>query len=284
MIVDYVRAQSVSEAIKFLGESRIPTRIIAGGTDILPKVRPVRHLESYPLALVDIKRIDALKGVREQDGALVIGPVTTLSEVASSKLVRDLAPALARAAGQVGSPEIRNRGTVGGNIGSKNAGADLLAPLIGMKASVEVCDKAGTRDAPLGELMARMRVGLGRRLVINAIKVPVAPATAWGYRRFSRESMGRPYASAVIGLDMLENGEKCRATTVLGGAGMWPRMLESVMLAEDLRRPGASMFFAFKTAEEMLSVSNKQIDDYRLAVTKAILSEAFEEAIAQEKR
>jgi CO/xanthine dehydrogenase FAD-binding subunit len=268
----------VSEAIRALEENSPWARILAGGTDILPKIRPVRHAGSHPLVLIDIKRIGSLREIQEEKGWLVIGPTTTLNEVVASRLVRDLAAPLAAAAVQVGSPEVRNRGTVGGNVGSKNTGADLLVPLTGMKAHAEVCDEAGPRQMPLRELLATVWHRLGRRLVLTAIKVPSAPATAWGYSRFSCESMGRSYVSGLVGLDAQGSGEH-RVITVLGGSGLWPRVREGMVTAKDLYRSGAAMSLAGRAAEEMLFAGRGQVDNYRLAVARAVLAEAFEAAV-----
>lgn len=257
-------------------ENRPWGRILAGGTDILPKTRAARHNKSLPLVLIDIKRIDDLRGIREENGWLVIGPATTLSELAASCPVRSRAPVLALAAGQVGSPEIRNRGTVGGNLGSKNTGADLLVPLAGLGAVVEVCDSAGPGELPLQELLSTAWQDLGRRLVLTAVKVPLARPAAWGYRRWARESMGRSWVSALAGLEPQGDAKNYRFTAVLGGAGLWPRVLENIVPAEDLFDPEARLALAGRAAEEILSASGRQRDDYRCQVARAGLSEALE--------
>lgn len=89
------------------------SRAIAGGTDLLPNLK---HRFDQPPLLVSLARLDELRAIRVEDGALVCGAGATLSEIAESELVREHAPSLARAAGLVASPLIRNAGTLGGNV------------------------------------------------------------------------------------------------------------------------------------------------------------------------
>jgi len=281
LIKGYIRTRTVSEAIETLENNRPWGRILAGGTDILSGIKAVRSAKSSPRVLVDVKRIHYLRGIRKQSGWLVIGSVTTLYELATSGLVQDLFPVLAQAAGKIGSAELRNLGTVGGNVGTKSTAADLLAPLTGLGARAEIHDETGPRYVSFQELLTKEWHKLGRRSILTTIQIPIIPAVKWGYCRWTRESMGRPYIVALAGLERQGDEESYLFTAVLGGAGLWPRAAATKIPAADLFRPGSVADVADRAAEEILSVSRKKGEDYRTAAARSALGEALEAACIQ---
>lgn len=109
----YHRPASVEEAVALLGEHGPDAMLVAGGTDLIPNMK---HRLFEPKHLVALKGIGALRGIREEDGYLRIGAAESLSAVARSPLVRERFPALADAAGHVAGPQLRNMGTLGGNV------------------------------------------------------------------------------------------------------------------------------------------------------------------------
>ena len=111
----HFNAHSIDEAASLLGRYSGKACIIAGGTDLLGKMKD-HILPNYPEALVNIKTIPGLRHIQQEDGWLKIGVLTTLSEIAESELIRSRFTALAEAAGRVASPQIRNMGTLAGNI------------------------------------------------------------------------------------------------------------------------------------------------------------------------
>jgi len=111
----HFNAYSVDEAVSLLKRYGDRACVIAGGTDVLGKMKDA-ILPTYPEALVNLKTIPGLSSISKSNGALKIGALTTLSEIAHSDLVRAHAPALAQAACRTASPHIRNMGTIGGNI------------------------------------------------------------------------------------------------------------------------------------------------------------------------
>jgi len=105
---------SVDEAIALLAEAGPSARVIAGGTDLMPNLK---HELFTPALVVSLARIPALRGIRRaEDGALLIGAMTSLEELAAHELVREQAPALAQAAGLIAGPQLRTMGTLGGNV------------------------------------------------------------------------------------------------------------------------------------------------------------------------
>ena len=111
----HFNAYSIDEAVSLMGRYGERACIIAGGTDLLGKMKDA-ILPAYPEALVNIKTIPGLSYIKEDGSMLKIGALTTLSEIAHSSLVRSKAPALAQAACRTASPHLRNMGTIGGNL------------------------------------------------------------------------------------------------------------------------------------------------------------------------
>lgn len=144
----FIKVNSAAEAsstLKQLGAGAIP---VAGGTDLLIKVK--RGLIS-PQAVVDLTSIEELKYIREEGGRVRIGALTPLAEIASSPVIRKAAPVLAEAAGMVGSKQIRNIATIGGNLCNAAPSADTAAPLLLLNAQVRLAGANGERELLLSE-------------------------------------------------------------------------------------------------------------------------------------
>ncbi|MBM4340254.1 MAG: xanthine dehydrogenase family protein subunit M [Deltaproteobacteria bacterium] len=144
----YFRPQSIPEALQILGEFQGKAKLLAGGTDLILQIR---NGEIAPKALVDITRIPGLDQITLEGGVIRIGPLVTHTQLSQSPLIREKATALSEGASQLGSPQIRNLGTVAGNIVSGQPGADTTIPLLSLDAKVKVVSKQGERTVPLTE-------------------------------------------------------------------------------------------------------------------------------------
>lgn len=141
------QARSIEEALDLLSEKGERTKIIAGGTDLIPALR---NEDVRPDWVLDILEIESLKGIREMDDRVWIGPTTTFTEMEESSLLNDRLPILVEAASSVGGPQIRNRGTIGGNIVNASPAADVLPALVALEAMLEVRSKqGGIRHLPI---------------------------------------------------------------------------------------------------------------------------------------
>jgi carbon-monoxide dehydrogenase medium subunit len=122
----YHRPEAAAAAVALAGEE---SRFLAGGMTLLPTMK--QRLVA-PAALVDLSGLDALVGIREKEGAVEIGAMTTHAGVASSELVRSRIAALAKLAGGIGDPAVRNRGTIGGSLANNDPAADYPAGALGL--------------------------------------------------------------------------------------------------------------------------------------------------------
>ena len=138
---DYQRASSVDDAIAKLAASA-GGKVIAGGHSLVPLMK-LRLSE--PGTLVDISRIPGLSGIKEAGGRIEIGATTTHTEIAASKLLRDTCPMIADAAAEIGDPQVRNRGTIGGSIAHADPAADFPAVVLALDADIVLKGKNGSR-------------------------------------------------------------------------------------------------------------------------------------------
>jgi carbon-monoxide dehydrogenase medium subunit len=151
---EYLVPNTLDEALKLLKKHRGQARVIAGGTDI---VVASRKRDMNARVLVDISRVPGLAGIAARNGTIRIGATTTHRDIAESPLIRSKATALAEGAVKLGSPQIRNVGTIGGNIVNGQPGADTVIPLLALDAAIKVTGQKGERVMPLRTLF----VGVG---------------------------------------------------------------------------------------------------------------------------
>ncbi len=145
---EYINATSVDEVIQILAEKRERARVIAGGTDLILELE--RGVRTGVETLIDVSRISELKKITiDEDDAIHLGALVTHNDCASNRLIRRRAYPLARAAWEVGAPQIRNRGTIAGNLITGSPANDTITPLMALGASVRLLSKNGERTIPL---------------------------------------------------------------------------------------------------------------------------------------
>lgn len=149
MFQDYLFPETTEDAIALLTRLEGKARIIAGGTDL---VINVREMEDPPEYYVDLHRIETLNGIHEEDGYIYVGANTTHSQCLANPLIRRHAPVLASACSRVGSTQIRNMGTLAGNIVSANPAADSAVALTALEAVCIVEGASGQREIPLNKM------------------------------------------------------------------------------------------------------------------------------------
>jgi carbon-monoxide dehydrogenase medium subunit len=183
---DYLAAGSTAEAIALLAEHGDDAKLLAGGHSLLPMMK-LRL--ATPEVLIDIGRVEELSGITTDGADLVIGATTRHAELAASALVAELAPLLAHAAAQVGDPQIRHRGTIGGSLAHADPAADLPMALVALGGSVVLRGPDGTRTVSADDFFTGyFETALDPGELLTAVRVPGAPGQAWGYQKFTRRA------------------------------------------------------------------------------------------------
>src|SRR5215208_6674439 len=140
---------TLQEASRLLKEKGTGGRFLAGGTDLVIAMKEKGLLPKY---IVDLKRVPGLDGIRENsDGSITLGALTTMYAIETSPLITKKYPFLAQSAAEVGSIQIRNRATIGGNMANATPSADTAPALIALNATAKIDGMTGERTIPLEE-------------------------------------------------------------------------------------------------------------------------------------
>jgi CO/xanthine dehydrogenase FAD-binding subunit len=260
--MEFLQPRSLEEALAAKAE-RPEAVPIAGGTDVMVELNFDRH---RPEAVLDLTRVPELAEWDRDDGRLRVGAGVTYTR-AIAELAGPL-PGLALASRTVGSPQIRNRGTIGGNLGSASPAGDCHPPLLATGAEVEVASTAGRRRVPVAEFFTGpKKSALQPDELILAVWVPAAT----GPQQFAKIGTRNAMVIAVCSFALVLDPEHRRVGTGVGSAGPTPlaateaeRFLQGVLDAEGLwssRAPvddGAAARFG-----ELAAASASPIDDVR---------------------
>lgn len=224
---DYLSPRTVLEALEILENANKDTRIIAGGTDIVLDIHKGRV---KPDSIVNINKLQDLKYVKLEDGLIKIGPVMTFSEIEDDELLNKKAKVLVMACREIGSTQIRNLGTIGGNIVNSSSAADSVAALITLDASVVLKSKNEERTMKLIDFYNNGKSVIRKDELLTEIffdEPNVNTATAF-------TKLGRRKALAIVVMSMGaliekdENNKCTKAQFVLGAVSRHPSRLYEI--------------------------------------------------------
>jgi carbon-monoxide dehydrogenase medium subunit len=179
---DYFRAQSLKEAQQLL-QQHPGAKLLAGGHSLIPLLK--MRLTSPP-ALIDIGRVSELKGITTRDGVIRIGALTTHAELAASEVLRTACPMLAEAAAGIGDAQVRNCGTIGGNVAHADPASDLPTVLSALDARFTSVGPGGPRSISAGDFFqGMMTTALSEHDILTAIEiVPRKAGEGMAYAKF----------------------------------------------------------------------------------------------------
>ena len=225
---DYARPATVAEALQLLADNE-DAKLLAGGHSLLPAMK--LRLSDAPL-LIDISRIDGLRGI-SSNGSLSIGALSTHAEIAASAEVQSGCPALATATGMVGDQQVRNWGTLGGNVAHADPASDPPTVLVACDASIHITGPAGGRSVQASDFFIDLfTVDLEPGELITSIELPAHGGASCAYVKMSHPASRYAVVGICALLDM--DGERCAGAHVaVGGATVRP-----------MRSPGAEAALA----------------------------------------
>ena len=280
---EMIRPTTLEEAIANLaagGEKMMP---IAGGTDLIVKMKD--HLLE-PSTLVDLSLIKELQGITVEGDRLRIGGAVTLTEITESKPVQANGFCLAQGASEVGSTQIRNRATIGGNIGNASPAADTVPALVALGASAQVVGKDGVREIPVEELF----VGPGQTVlqlteIIASVAFPLPNENATDYyvKLGKRKAQAISVVNAAVYLELDEQRKKFTGVRIALGS-VAPTVIRAKEAEEWLvgKEVNAENIAA---ATSLIEKTIKPISDvrssaeYRKQVSKKLVYKAIYEAL-----
>jgi carbon-monoxide dehydrogenase medium subunit len=209
---DYVRVDSPEAAIAALVEHGDEAKLLAGGHSLLPLMK-LRL--AVPSVLVDIGRISELSYIRDAGDHVAIGGLTRHRDLETSELLATEVPILPHAASELGDPQVRHRGTIGGSIAHGDGASDLPAVLLALRATVVARGPAGERTIPIDDFFTGfLETALEPTELLTEIRVPKVPGAGWSFQKFNR----RAQDWAIVGVALVRNG-----TTGIGLVNMGSR-------------------------------------------------------------
>ena len=210
---DYQRADSADEAIALLDQYGDDAKLLAGGHSLLPLMK--LRLAS-PAVLIDIGRLRELSYVRDAGDHIAIGALTRHRDVETSVLLRAEVPLLAHAASQVGDPQVRHRGTIGGSIAHGDPASDLPAVVLALGGTLVARGSAGAggeRTIAATEFFRGfLECELSPTELLTEIRVPKVGKAGWSFQKFNR----RAQDWAIVGVAAVRNGQTGVALVNMG--------------------------------------------------------------------
>jgi carbon-monoxide dehydrogenase medium subunit len=274
----YVRPATVEGALATLQEAGARATLLAGGTDVLVRLRSGRI---RPAVVVDLKRIDGLEtGIRRLDATLRVGARCTMAALIADERVRQEFPALVEAARVVGSVQIRNRATLAGNICNASPAADTAPPLLAYGAIVNTRGIAGERRVPLQQFFTGPGKTLcGRDEIVTSIDLPL-PAGPVGaaFLRLTRRR-GVDLATLTVCCAISSSGD---VRVALGAVAPTPLLIEGERAHDGdlLRAPEHLERLVARIAAHASPISDVRAGaDYRSAMLPVFIRRAIELAL-----
>lgn len=282
---EYLAPRALGEATALLQERGEKAALLAGGTDILVEMKQRKRT---PECLIDVKSIGDLVGIVEDERGLLIGAATPLSAIDDSPLLREKHPMLADAAGTVGSLQVRNRATIGGNVCHASPSADTAPPLLALGALMRIVGTEGERIVPADEFF----VGPGKsvlapgELLAAVIIPPVMGRIGAAYLKHgARKAMELAVAGVAVQVNLGESGEMCRSARIgLGAVAPTPIRARR---AEGLLCDSSPTEELIAEVAQVASLECKPITDirasaaYRVEVVRVLTNRALRQALSQ---
>jgi len=267
----YHRASSVDEALALAADLGEDAKFLAGGHSLLPMMK-LRF--AVPTDLIDVGRITELSYVRDEGTYVAIGALTRHHDVHTSPVLASQVPLLAHAAGQVGDPQIRHRGTIGGSVAHADAASDLPAVLLALDATFVIRGAGGARPVPAGEFFKSIfETALEPGELLTEVQVPKpAVPSAWSFQKFTKRAIDW----AIVGV-AVQAGSGDAAQVALINMGLTPLRASATEAALD---SGASVADAAALAAEGTSPGSDlhASASFREHLARVLVRRAVEEA------
>jgi carbon-monoxide dehydrogenase medium subunit len=276
---DFYQPTTLAEASRLLKDNGPGGRFLAGGTDLVIAIKEKGLIPKY---VVDLKKVPGLSGIRENgDGSITIGALTTMRAIETDPLLNTKYPFLCQSAAEVGSIQIRNRATVGGNMANATPSADVAPSLIALNATAKIVNAGKERLVPMQEFFR----GPGQSImspeeILTEIILPkTSPQLVGEYIKFSpRDMMDLAYVGVAVAYNIAA-GKRCTdVRIVLGAVAPTPlrarnaeALLENQILTEELAgKVGAA------AAQESKPISDvRSSAEYRRAMVGAMTKRAL---------
>ena len=284
--MEFITPKQTGEALDLLSQSKGRARLIAGGTNVLPDLRSG---ELKPSLLIDLSRIRHLSYIREERHAIRIGSLTSIAELALSRVLEAKAPILWQACRLLGNPLVRNRATLGGNLADASPAADTAVPLLALDAEVVIARKdTEPRKIPVDRFfVGPNKTVLKKDELIQEVAFSKPDSgTGMAYRKLGlRNAMAISVISMAVLMDM-ENGKCSKARIALGAVSPRPMRackVETMLTGETVTERLIERC-CHEIAGEVQPISDIRASaDYRKAMARVLLGRLLREVAVGKK-
>jgi aerobic carbon-monoxide dehydrogenase medium subunit len=269
---DYVVAEAPDHAIELLGK-RDDAKLLAGGHSLIPamKLRLAR-----PALLIDVGRVASLSYVEEEPDSIAIGALTRHKDVAASSVLQQHCPIVAWTAGQIGDPQVRHRGTIGGSLAHGDPASDLPSVMLAVGANLVVRGAGGERSIPASEFFTGVfATALASDEMLVQIRVPKLGTAGWSYTKMTRRA--QDWATVAVAAVVHGNGSIEKASVALTNMGATPMHARQT---EEALGNGASIEDAAALAAEGTEPPSDHAasSEFRRHLARVLTRRALEEA------
>jgi len=280
---EYTAPKTLEEALRIVERHGDEAKILAGGHSLLPLIK-LRLAQ--PRYVVDIGGLRGMSYIREENGQIAIGALTTHADIESSTLLRAKCPLLAETAATIGDVQVRNRGTIGGSLAHADPAADYPAAILALDAEMIVANTGGTRSISAGEFFVDMlTTALRAGEILSQIRVaPREPGTGSAYEKMHQPASGFAIVGVAARLKVAKDGKIERAA--VGVTGLGPKAYRAADVERELAgKKGSEKVFAeaahyAATGIEPLSDMHASAD-YRREMAAVYARRAIEKAFAR---
>ena len=273
--LNYFRAESLEEALELISKLD-DVKVIAGGTDVIIDLKIGRYRVRN---LVDISRIEELRGIEDRGDYVVVGAATKLQEIVESPVIRAKAPVLAEAVREMGSWQVRNVATIGGNLCNASPAADTAPPLMVLGARLRLVSLSGVREVPVEEFfLGPRKTVLGRGELLKEVVIPYVRRAGTSYIKLGRRNAFTLSIVSVATLVRVEDGVFSDVRVALNSVAPKPVRAASVEAAlkgravsEDVIREAAA-----EVVKDISPISDVRASaEYRAAMSQVLVKDSI---------
>jgi carbon-monoxide dehydrogenase medium subunit len=282
---DYSAPKSVDEALALLAKHGDEAKVLAGGHSLLPMMKLRLAAPSF---VVDIGRINALRGIRETAGHVEIGALTTHAEVETSDLLKRVCPLLPATAAEIGDVQVRNRGTIGGSLSHFDPAADYPAAILALEAEIVAQSRQGERTIAAADFFTdTFQTALQPGELLTKVRVPVSGAGAGSaYVKVHHPASG--YAVVGVAAMVTLDGRRTIHRVRVAITGLGPKAFRATAVERDLegKHPEAAAIRAAAqhAAEGIAPLSDLYASaEYRAELARVHCRRALEKALQRAK-
>ncbi len=280
---EYHAPATLADALRLLGRNRGDAKIMAGGHSLTPmmKLRLAR-----PGSVIDLRRVPDLNYIREEDGHLAIGAMTTYWDIMSSQLVQQKRPGLAATAAEVADIQVRNKGTIGGSLSHADPAGDMPAAALALEAEIHSRSSRAERSTPAERFFVDTFVTrLRDNEILTEVRVPVAPArTGESYKKFANKASHYAIVGVAAQVTLGREGNCEKVRIGITGAGAKAVRARASERALEGREPtDRQIERAANMASRAVTLYNEDIhgsQEYRAHLTRVMTRRALQEAVA----